>query len=173
MELLKLNEADFDDFYSEIEKSFIKDERRDYADALRLFKDGKYDILSLMHNGKRVGFISLWNLPTFTFAEHFVIREKYRNLGLGAMALSEIQRVYKKIVLEAEPPTTDIAKRRLAFYKRNGFFENAGDYMQPPYRKGSQGVKLVIMSCPAPLESFDDTVSAIKNTVYTNELRIL
>lgn len=170
MELSKIDTSHFDDFYLELEKSFIEDERRDYADALRLFKEGKYEILSLMHEGKRVGFISLWNLPDFTFAEHFVIHESCRNLGFGAMALSEIKRIYKKIVLEAEPAASDIAKRRLAFYKRNGFFENEGDYTQPAFRKTSRGVKLVIMSFPSPLESFDKTVEDIKNTVYFDVL---
>ena len=169
MELLKLNEADFDVFYSEIEKSFIEDERRDSVNALRLFKDGKYEILSLMQDGKRVGFISLWNLPDFTFAEHFVIHKKYRNLGFGAMALSEIQRVYKKIVLEAEPPIEDIARRRLAFYKRNGFIENEGDYYQPAYREEGNEVRLVIMSYPSPLKSFEKAVSDIKSAVYANK----
>ena len=170
MELSRIDISDFDAFYLELEKSFIEDERRDYADALRLFEEGKYEILSLIHDGKRVGFISLWNLPDFTFAEHFVIYEDCRNRGFGAAALSEIKRVYNKIVLEAEPQESDIAKRRLAFYKRNGFFENAGDYTQPAYRKTSDGVKLVIMSYPSLLESFDKTVEAIKSTVYFDVL---
>ena len=168
MKLQKLDIADFNSFYSEIQKSFIEDERRDYKDARKLFCDGKYEILSLIYKQKRVGFISLWQLSDFTFAEHFVIHEEYRNLGLGAKALAELQRIYKKIVLEAEPPTEDVAKRRLGFYKRNGFVENEGDYFQPAYRKEGNEVRLVIMSYPDKVKSFGDAVSDIKRTVYAN-----
>ncbi len=169
MKLQKLDIADFDSFYRELQKSFIEDERRDYEDALRLFYDGKYEIFSLLYEEKRVGFISLWHLPDFTFAEHFVIHEEYRNLGLGAKALTELQRIYKKIVLEAEPATEEIAKRRLGFYKRNGFVENEGDYFQPAYREEGNEVRLVIMSYPDKLKSFDNAVSDIKITVYANK----
>lgn len=169
MRLKKLDIADFNSFYSELQRSFIEDERRDYKDALQLFCDGKYEIFSLLHEEKRVGFISLWHLPEFTFAEHFVIREEYRNLGLGAKALAELQRIYKKIVLEAEPPAEDVAKRRLGFYKRNGFIENEGDYFQPAYREEGNEVRLVIMSYPDKLTCFGDAVSDIKKTVYANK----
>ena len=73
MDLIKATLSDFDSFFSEIEKSFIVDERRDYSDALALFKNGKYEILQLVINGERVGFLTVWTFSDFTFAEHFVV----------------------------------------------------------------------------------------------------
>lgn len=168
MQLTNINISEFEEFYRELKKSFIEDERRDFGNALRLFKDGKYEVRSIISDGKRVGFISLWHTPDFVFAEHFVIHEEYRNLGLGAKALCELKRLFSKIVLEAEPPIEEIAKRRLAFYKRNGFIENEGAYAQPAYRKGASEVPLVIMSYPERLENFKSAVSQIKKTVYSD-----
>lgn len=167
MELLKLAIEDFDSFYSLIEESFIEEERRDYSDALSLFREGKYEILKIVSDSKTVGFISLWHFPDFVFAEHFVTYKRYRNLGFGAEALSILKERLGRIILEAEPATSDLTKRRLSFYKRNGFLENPEDYTQPAYRKGASGVKLVIMSYPERLEGFEDTVTKIKRKVYS------
>ena len=107
MDLIKASLSDFDLFFSEIEKSFVLDERRDYNDALTLFKNGKYEILHLVENGERVGFLTVWTFSDFTFAEHFVVYEKYRNLGYGAMALESLKKVSAKIVLEAVKAQND------------------------------------------------------------------
>ena len=166
MEISKASVSEFDFIFSEIEKSFVPEERRDYKDAHELFSKGKYDIITFNHNGDNVGFITIWNFSDFTFAEHFVIYEEYRNNGYGAMALRALQSQYPKIVLEAEPPITPIAKRRLNFYKRNRFLQNGKKYMQPAYRDGGEEVELVIMSYPDLLTDFDRTVSLIKDGVY-------
>ena len=166
MDIKRAEKTDFDLVFSEIEKNFIPDERRDYDDALKLFLSGKYEIILFISEGKNVGFITLWHFEGFTFAEHFVIYEKYRNAGLGALALKRLEEVYTKIVLEAEPPISPIAERRLAFYKRNGFFENGQKYMQPAYREDKDEVELLIMSYPSLLDNFAETVSIIKREVY-------
>ena len=166
MKITKSKLSDFDFIYSEIEKSFIVDERRDYADALMLFKEGKYEVVEFLQEGERVGFITLWKLSDFVFAEHFVIYEKYRNRGLGSLALAALKENYEKIVLEAETPVTDIAKRRLGFYKRNGFIANEQPYLQPAYRKGGSEVPLVIMSYPEALDDFDLATALIRKEVY-------
>ena len=167
MELIPLPKEDFDSFYALVEKSFIEEERRDYSDALALFTEGKYEILKIVSDNEAVGFISLWHFTDFVFAEHFVTYERYRNRGFGAQALGILRKRLKRIVLEAEPPVSELTKRRLAFYKRNGFVENPEDYTQPAYKKGKSGVKLVIMSYPERLEGFEDTVTKIKRKVYS------
>ena len=166
MDIIKATLSDFDVIFSEIEKNFIPDERRDYEDALRLFKEGKYEIIQFLIGGEKVGFITVWHISDFVFAEHFVIFEKYRNKGLGAKALDKLKNTFSKIVLEAEMPETDIAKRRLAFYTRCGFIRNKQKYFQPAYRDSSSEVPLVIMSYPASLDNFDFATELIRQRVY-------
>ena len=90
----------------------------------KYLKKGKYEIIQFLTDGKKVGFITVWHVSDFVFAEHFVIFEKYRNKGLGAEALDKLKNTFSKIILEAETPESDIAKRRLAFYERCGFTNN-------------------------------------------------
>lgn len=166
MKIIKASKSDFDFIFSKIEETFIPDERRDYSEALRLFNEGKYDIYNLTHEGKNLGFITLWQLPGFTFAEHLVIYEEYRNSGYGREALLMLQTMFPRIVLETEEPVEMIQKRRLAFYKRCGFFQNEHPYLQPAYRNGGNEVPLIIMSYPRPLDDFDETVKYIYERVY-------
>ena len=168
MELKKILIKDFDEIYSEMEKNFVKEERRDYIPARNLLDKEEYLVYHITVSGENVGFVTVWRLSDFSFIEHFVVYEKYRNLGYGSMALSLIKEKFGKAVLEAEPPSEGIRARRVAFYERNGFRRNPQKYMQPAYREGGDEVELVIMSYPCILEDFDRDVSEIKNTVYKN-----
>ncbi|MBR7146301.1 MAG: GNAT family N-acetyltransferase, partial [Oscillospiraceae bacterium] len=52
----------------------------------------------------------------------FAVREDCRGSGIGSELLDElIGTLPHPICLEVEPPETEIAKRRIAFYERNGF----------------------------------------------------
>ena len=165
-ELTPLKAEDFDRAFSQIEKSFIPEERRDREDARELFLSGKYEILLLASDSRDVGFVTVWHLPSFVFLEHFVIYEENRNRGLGTLALSLIKKRYDRLVLEAELPEQEIQKRRIAFYERCGFVQNYEPYIQPPYRKGEKGVPLRLMSYPVALTSFISTRDEIYKFVY-------
>lgn len=166
MEIINASYADFDSIFSEIEKNFIEEERRDYEDAKELFLNGKYSILQFLIDGQKVGFITAWTLPDFVFFEHFVIYENFRNRGYGSLALDALKSKFKAAVLEAEPPHTPLAERRLNFYKRCGFVADPHPYLQPSYRKGASPVPLVLLSFPEKPHDFDKTVSAIYEKVY-------
>ena len=171
MELKKIVYDDFDAIYSEMEKNFVKEERRDYISALKLLDKEEYFVYHIMVDGENVGFITVWLLSDFTFIEHFVVYEKYRNLGYGGMALSLIKEKYCKAVLEAEPPEVGIRERRVAFYERNGFVRNPQKYIQPAYREGGDEVELVLMSCPTILSDFDRAVEEIYKKVYSKNIK--
>ena len=166
MKFIKAQLSDFDFIFSKIIENFIPDERRDYEEALLLFREGRYDIYRLTQEEENLGFITVWQLADFTFAEHFVIYEEYRNRGYGREALLKLQAMFPKIVLEAEEPVEMMQKRRLAFYKRCGFFQNERPYFQPSYRNGGKQVPMIIMSYPMPLEDFDAAVKSIYEGVY-------
>ena len=171
MQLLKATPEDFDLIYSEMEKSFVREEIRDRAGAREVMDEENYVIYHVTDSGTRVGFITIWELSEFAFAEHFVTYEKFRNRGYGREALRMIEERYEKVVLEVEPPEDDIKKRRIAFYKRQGFFENAQPYIQPPYRDADEGVPLIIMSYPDKLSDFEAHVAEIYERVYNKTYR--
>ena len=166
MELRVMPRENFDAFYDALESAFDRSERREREDALRTIDFPEFSVLEIHVNGVISGYVSVWALDGFAFIEHFVILEEYRNRGYGAEVLLKLKERFPNIVLEAEPPTEELRRRRLAFYRRCGFFENDFPYLQPSYRKGEEGVPLVIMSWPDRLSEFDITVAKIYRTVY-------
>lgn len=166
MQLQKINPEDYAAIYAQMEENFILDERRDFEPAYELLMQGKFDVYHLLDGGKQVGFISLWHLTGFTYVEHFVIYEAYRNSGYGGKALSLVQQETERLVLEAEFPVDELTKRRIGFYQRNGFVQNDKPYLQPPYRAGGQEVEMVIMSYPTALANFNEVVKELQQIVY-------
>jgi GNAT superfamily N-acetyltransferase len=166
MELIKATKEDFKKIYDEMTHSFPKEEIRDFCDALTAFEDPAYAVYHTVKNGTRIGFITLWSLEGFAFCEHFVTYEEYRSKGYGKEVLEKLKSLYPILVLECEPPVTEIAARRLKFYERCGFIKNRNGYIQPSYRPGGDGVPLVIMSYPCELGDFHGAVKKIYSTVY-------
>lgn len=166
MELIKATAEDFDLIYSEMEKNFVREEIRGREAAKAVMEDTKYSVYHVTDGGTLVGFITVWELSGFAFLEHFVTYEEFRNKGYGKEVLKIIEEKYKNAVLEVEPPEDDMKKRRIAFYKRQGFYENGYPYIQPPYRAEDAGVRLILMSYPAPLSDFDGHVKEIYRKVY-------
>ena len=166
MELIKIKSDEFDDIYQQMEASFIRDEIRDYGDALALLEEPCYTLFHIVENGTHVGFISVWVFDGFAFAEHFVICAEYRNCGYGGRAIRLVAERFGTVVLEAETPETELAARRIAFYERNGFVCNRVPYMQPPYRKDSAPVRLVLMSTPKLLPDPDAVIATLYRYVY-------
>ena len=164
--LMEMEKHEFDGIFAVMEQNFIPDELRDYAEARRVLNEPAYHIFHVVKEGEKVGFITVWCLDGVTFAEHFVIYERFRNGGFGAGALAALQQKFDCIVLEVEHPDTPMKARRLAFYKRNGFFENDYPYFQPAYRQDGSEVPLILMSYPAPLESPAATAAHIRREVY-------
>ena len=170
MELKNILMDDFDAIYSEVEKNFVKEERRDYIPAKKLLDKEEYLVYHITVGEENVGFITVWLLSDFAFIEHFVVYEKYRNLGYGRMALSLIKDKFGKAVLEAEPPSEGIRARRVAFYERNGFIRNPQKYIQPAYSEGGDEVELVLMSYPDILGEFERAVEEIYKKVYNKNI---
>ncbi len=165
--LRKMNEIEFDTVFSIMEASFPIDEYRPYDEQRALLYDAKYCIYVLADSDSAdlKGFIAIWQLEDFAFIEHFAVNPIYRNQGLGTLILQEIRRLTGcQICLEVELPQTDLAKRRIAFYKRNGFYLNDYPYMQPPISKGRQPIPLLIMTSGDAIS--ETRFEEMKKTVY-------
>lgn len=161
--------ADINDFniiFAIMEKSFPIDEFRDAAEQKALFRDERYKIFKAELNGELAAFIAVWTLKRCCFIEHLATNENMRNMGIGAKLLNDVlSRLKMPVCLEVEPPETDIARRRINFYLRNGFAVNDYPYMQPPLRSGLVPRKLIVLSQPAL--SFSE-FSAVKRELYTS-----
>ena len=69
------------------------------------------------------------------------------------------------MVLEAEPyDSGELAKRRIAFYERQGFVVNEYEYIQPAIAKGEEPIPLIIMSSPRALSKTE--YEAIRDAIY-------
>ena len=166
MQLIPIKSSDFDYIYEEMVKNFIKAELRDYDDAKALVDNGRYTVYHIELNSERIGFITVWELDSFTFFEHFVIFEKHRNKGYGKMALDLLKKRFPITVLEAEPPDTELSARRIGFYGRAGYSINDFPYIQPPYRASDTGIPLLLLSYPHALIDIDNVIKEIYTQVY-------
>ena len=64
-------------------------------------------------------------------------------------------------------PTTEIAERRIEFYRRMGMIRNPQEYWQPSYNKKEN--KLVLqLAIMSKLELDDDEFKEIKQVLYRN-----
>ncbi|MBE6609319.1 MAG: GNAT family N-acetyltransferase [Ruminococcaceae bacterium] len=166
MKLEKATISDFDEIFCEMEKNFIYEEIRDRDAALEVMSKKEYSIFHILDGEQKVGFITVWELEEFAFAEHFVIYEKYRNCGYGSKGMRLLQERFERIILEVEHPEDELKARRIAFYKRLGFCQNDYPYIQPSYRKGGKGVPLILMSYPKKLDNCENTASVLYKKIY-------
>ena len=156
----------FEDFYSIMEGSFPKEERRSRQGFLELISScEKYRIFSLLEGGRLIAFFTIWDFSDFSFGDHFAVLESIRNKGIGAKLLEKVFSLSKlPFVLEAELPDTKIAEHRLNFYGRNGFKINEFPYLLPPMQEGCEAVPMRILSYPESLS--ESEFNSIKKTLY-------
>lgn len=163
----KLKIEDFNLIYDLMEISFPSDEFRTYDEQKALLQNPIYSIYVLYHKSHDIkAFVAVWEFHQFVFIEHFVVNPEYRNGGIGSYMLKElVEQFGKTICLEVEPPATEMAIRRIGFYKRNHFFLNEYPYMQPPISKGKKSIPLFLMTTGSKLD--ENILDQIKDTLYS------
>ena len=157
---------DFDEIFDIMQESFPLAEYRTYDGQKALFERQRYNVCGIRINGEIAAFIAFWQDEGVVFIEHFAVRTTYRNHGLGGKALRELIELNRGrlVCLEVEPPENDIAKRRIAFYERNGLFLNSHPYMQPSLSVGRPPLPLMIMTSGRQIDA--DEFARLKNTLY-------
>lgn len=149
--------------------AFPEDERRPLSEweAMRC-DEPKFDFRTVERDGTFVGFITSWALDGFRYVEHFAIEKTCRGGGVGSMALRIFLKNYPElpIVLEVEPPLTDMARRRIRFYEALGFRCLPDAYEQPPYRPGGEWLPLVLMVYPAAFAAGQPNVEHISKKLH-------
>ena len=156
----------FEDFYEIMKASFPKEERRSRQGFLELISScEKYKIFSLLEDGRLIAFFTVWDFANFSFGDHFAVSENFRNKGIGGELLEKVLSTsHHPFILEAELPESEIAERRLNFYKRNGFKINGFPYLLPPMQEGCEAVPMRILSYPESLS--EGKFNLIKETLY-------
>ena len=164
--LTPMPKQDFDQFYAILTDSFPPDALRSREEHEALLARPDYLVYAHYDRGKLIAVITVWQTETLAFIEHFAVGKCHRNRGLGASLLDQLKKqLNKPLCLEAELPNTPMAKRRLAFYERNGFFINQFPYMQPALESHKQPVPLYLLTTEKPLDG--DTFRTVKRFLYT------
>lgn len=125
---------------------------------------------TLLYDGDRfVGLLLDWETTGFRYVEHFCIDPSLRNQSYGKQALDQLVTDGKTVILEIDPPTSEIAVRRKGFYERCGFRENPYAHVHPPYHPGNNGHALLVLSHPSPLsgEAYERFNRYLQDTVMS------
>ena len=127
-------------------EAFPPEERRD-TEQLAEWLDTKPAMCfnAVECDGVLAGLVVYWDFGTFYYLEHLAVFADMRNKN-GQQILDWIKEHLKGIwVLEVEPADTEMAMRRINYYRRNGFQILDKTYMQPSYRSGGEAFPLWIM----------------------------
>lgn len=102
--------------------SFPDDERKPFSLMCRRAEEGKAELLSLRRDGAFVGLLFTLPLGKYVLLDYLAVDPVCRNCGLGAEALRLVRERYpdKLLFLEVEEPDSEMPRRRMAFYGRNG-----------------------------------------------------
>ena len=170
--LEKLDIKEFDIIYSIMINSFPDDEYRPNDEQIKLLENKNYSILVMRNEKKQIiAFIAVWDFTEFLFIEHFAVDKDNRNKGFGKIILNELKTITRKMLcLEVEPPQCEITKRRVEFYKRNGFYLNEYPYIQPSISSGKKPVPLMIMTSENKIDN--SKFESIKKCIYENVYKI-
>ncbi len=151
--------------------AFPSDERRDDMQQRRNVDcNGRMQCLLIKDGDVNVGFLTIWQLSSISYVEHFAIDDKLRGHGYGTTALDELTGMpdFGRLILEVELPSTEEAIKRITFYEKCGFVLWPNTYVQPPYSSDKQSVPMAIMTygsvCDSEIEkSIDDMYRFVYN----------
>ncbi|MBQ2857092.1 MAG: GNAT family N-acetyltransferase [Bacteroidaceae bacterium] len=131
-----------------LETAFPLQERRDSTWQRRNVNDNPlFHNILITDDEHPVGLLTYWDFKDFIYIEHFAIDHRLRNNGYGQQTLSVLKEQTKlPIVLEAEEPTDELTKRRIGFYRRQGFILQDFSYQQPPYRPEDKWFPMKLMT---------------------------
>ncbi len=163
--MVRATVSDFEKIFNIMQDSFPSDEYRYKDEQKALFDLDEYAVYVEKDCDKIIAFLAIWEFNDFIFLEHFAVQKQIRGKGIGSKMLNDLSKIYfKPICLEVELPTTEQARKRIEFYKRNGYFYNEYEYYQPPISLGKNPLSLRITSYKKQL-SFEE-FTLVKNTLY-------
>jgi ribosomal protein S18 acetylase RimI-like enzyme len=150
-------------------EAFSADERRPLPDLEALMQRPDFWCNVLLKADEPVGLFLSWELSGFRYIEHFAIAHAFRGQIIGKTALNKYLKTSNfPVVLEVEPPVSEINSRRIRFYEREGFELCKQQFIQPPYALGQNSVELRLMEWGGDLlkQNFEQVKNELYRTVY-------
>lgn len=166
--LQKINNDNFQEFYSLLSEDFCYEERHDFENELLNLKNSNFNPCFIIKGEQVVGYVCYWNFENLTYIEHFAILKDLRNQGIGTEFLKWFLIGKKQVVVEVERPEDEIKQKRIKFYKNLGFVVNGYDYIQPSYHNGEDKVPMLILSFNKKIEKkeYQEFINLLNKFVY-------
>jgi GNAT superfamily N-acetyltransferase len=148
-----------------LQDSFVAEEYREYTQEL--LQNPVFTMRAVFAEQSFVGVITCWEFEEFVFLEHIATDPKVRGQSIGALVIQATIDLHRGMIHigEIERPETEIAVRRMGFFKRLGFQINPYDYIQPPYGEGKAPVPMLMISLPEILSQ--EVFERIKERLYS------
>lgn len=163
--------------YTFVEKlmhtAFPQEERRDTVQQ-REYSDNNLRFCNniILENGNSIGMISYWTMGDFTISNILLLIPVSETAVMENVYWNDKKQLKGPIVLEVEEPNDEMSTRRIHFYKRLEFTLHKKPYMQPPYRKGDNGLPMLLMTYgDIDMESdFEKVKKTLYKEVYGQEI---
>ena len=130
MKLRILSDHELEQLYNiHMVKDFPDAERKPLTAIRRLVETGRYDPLAAEEDGQVRGYAMVWTAQggQGSLLEYLAVLDGQRSGGLGGRILDLLAGRYGHLFGEAEAPddadpaVNELRRRRLVFYRRNGF----------------------------------------------------
>ncbi len=109
-----------------------------------------------------------WQFDGFVYVEYLAVNPAIRSKGLGTLLMREfLDDIALPVVLEVEPPVSQLTERRVGFYQRLGFRLLPDNYVQPSYGV-VPGLPLKLMLCGETTVTTTEMIRTIHREVYSS-----
>ncbi len=163
----------FDQIMHLMHDSFCDDELRNDDEFCAVVNSCPiFSVNAIMYGGEWCGVLTAWNFGKFLYVEHFAIDPDKRGHGLGYAVIEKLKTLCRlPIILEVElPEASDMAPRRIAFYKRCGFDYWNMAYEQPPYDQTKRSVPMKLMA--SGLQETPDNAHIVVALLYKHVYKV-
>lgn len=134
------------------ERAFPLHEKRTPEAKRRALQAANYQLQAWFDEAQFVGLIGVWRFEGYCYIEHLAVDDALRGQGYGKRMLRQFLQQSPLTVLEIDPLTCDIARKRLCFYQSLGFKINHYPHFHPSYHKDRADHELMVLSHPCQLD---------------------
>ena len=151
------------------EEAFPASERREGEQLFRLIREKQEMFFNAVEcDGELSGLFIYWRFEEFYYLEHLAVYPEMRNKKIGQQVLDYIAGNLPGLrLLEVEPTDTEIAARRVNYYRRNGYEVLDKHYRQPSYRSRDYVLSLWLMGNKST-DKLEEFKRQIRDEVYWN-----